>query len=69
MVSCDFFIWFYFYDDYEGDFEMLNFSLVMEDFKLKIFLLLFVLNMSRRIFKFFGSFWVVFVWMKINGKM
>lgn len=69
MVSCDFFIRFYFYNDYVGDFEMVNFSLVDEDVKLKILLMLIVMKMSKKNIIFFGSLWFVFVWMKINNKM
>lgn len=69
MASCDFSTWPYSYDDHEGDFGMSNFSLVMEDFKLKIPLLLSASNMSRRTLKFFGSPWAAPAWMKTNGKM
>lgn len=69
MASCDFSTWPYSYDDHEGDFGMSNFSLVMEDFKLKIPLLLSASNMSTRTLKFFGSPWAAPAWMKTNGKM
>ncbi|KAJ7318921.1 hypothetical protein OS493_036793 [Desmophyllum pertusum] len=69
MASCDFSTHTYSYDDYEGDFQMENFSLAKEDFQLKIPLMLSAIKMSKRNLTFFGSPWASPAWMKTNGKM
>ena len=69
MASCDFSTSTYSYDDYEGDFQMENFSLAKEDFQLKIPLMLSAIKMSKRNLTFFGSPWASPAWMKTNGKM
>ena len=69
MASCDFSTSPYSYDDHDGDFQMVNFSLTKEDFHLKIPLMLSAMKMSRRNLTFFGSPWAAPAWMKTNGKM
>lgn len=69
MASCDFSTSPYSYDDHEGDFQMVNFTLTKEDFHLKIPLMLSAVEMSRRNLTFFGSPWAAPAWMKTNGKM
>ena len=69
MASCDFSTREYSYDDFDGDFELKNFTLANEDIKYKIPVILSALNMSKRGISFFGSPWSAPAWMKTNGKM
>ena len=69
MASCDFSTRPYSYNDHVGDLEMTNFSLVDEDVKLKIPLMLTAMKMSKKNITFFGSPWSAPAWMKTNNKM
>lgn len=69
MASCDFSTRPYSYNDHVGDLEMANFSLVDEDVKLKIPLMLTAKKMSKKNITFFGSPWSAPAWMKTNNKM
>ena len=69
MASCDFSTHTYSYDDYKEDFQMQNFSLTIEDLKLKIPIMKSAMKMSKRNIRLFGSPWAAPAWMKTNGKM
>ncbi|XP_007525464.1 lysosomal acid glucosylceramidase isoform X1 [Erinaceus europaeus] len=69
MASCDFSIRTHTYDDTLDDFQLLNFSLLEEDVKLKIPLIHQALQLSRRPVSLFASPWTSPTWLKTNGKV
>lgn len=70
MASCDFSTREYSYDDFNGDFELGNFSLAKEDLQFKIPVMKTAIEMSgKQDILFFGSPWSAPSWMKTNGKM
>ncbi|XP_038044272.1 lysosomal acid glucosylceramidase-like [Patiria miniata] len=67
--SCDFSLSEYSYDDYDGDFGLVNFTLVSEDFDLKIPVIKRAKAMSEWDIRLFASPWSAPAWMKTNGMM
>jgi len=69
ISSCDFSTHIYSYDDYPNDFDLVNFSLTVEDLEYKIPAILAAQKMSTKPIKLFGTAWSAPAWMKTNGKM
>jgi glucosylceramidase len=57
------------YDDTPNDFNLINFSLLHEDFAYKIPIIQQALNLTKNNLKLFASPWSAPGWMKDNGKM
>ncbi|XP_065292508.2 lysosomal acid glucosylceramidase-like isoform X3 [Dermacentor albipictus] len=69
MASTDFSVRKYTYDDFPGDFELLNFSLTEEDFQLKIPYIKRAMSMSTKPIWFYGSPWSSPAWMKTSKSL
>ncbi|XP_022106205.1 glucosylceramidase-like [Acanthaster planci] len=67
--SCDFSLSEYSYDDYDGDFDLVNFTLVSEDLDFKIPVIQRAKAMSEYDIRLFASPWSAPAWMKTNGMM
>ncbi|XP_029435319.1 lysosomal acid glucosylceramidase isoform X2 [Rhinatrema bivittatum] len=66
MASCDFSTHAYTYDDTPGDFELKNFSLQMEDTRLKIPIIQRAMAMTKKPIFLFASPWTSPSWLKTN---
>ncbi|XP_063002222.1 lysosomal acid glucosylceramidase-like [Elgaria multicarinata webbii] len=67
MASCDFSVRPYSYDDWLDDFELKNFSLVVEDVKMKIPVVHRAMAMSKRPISLYASPWTSPIWLKTNN--
>jgi len=69
MASCDFSTHVYSYDDVEGDFQLKNFKLTVEDLKYKIPAIKRAKDTLEKDLRLFASPWSSPWWMKTNKKM